>query len=525
MKKRGIWMLVFGLCVTSLFISFTSMATDLIYGRPSLGGVPLEPHGGGNSGRYQNLNLVYDTLVFADDDANLHPLLAKSWECSEDFREWTFYLREGVKFHNGKLLNAEAVKFSFDRILGIGTATVPEWRYLGRESEIQVIDDLTVRFVLPRPYPLFTTELVYACYAIVSPDEVKKYATDADPWAVEKFSYYGCGTGPFKFAEYIPGERLVLEKFDEYWGGVEGVKSAAKVDRLIMRIIPDATTRVILLQSGEVDIAEKIPVDSLAQLEGDPQIRVEYFPLIKDALLFINGSKPPFSNEKVRKAMAYAIDYDVIINVVERGRVLPMYGIVPKGMIGYDPKRFRYTRNLALARQLLEEAGYPDGFEATLIWASERRAEFDKEAVLIQEFLNEIGIKLTLQRLAYSAQLGKQKTGDFDLALMTFTAGTGDPSKIFDSYLPPDHPACTPQYSYRWVDSPEVVSEAIMYGVSIAEPEIRAKLYGFVDDLGMKHAVVIPLYQISIPFAIRQNVHGFLYDTLRRACFWKVWKD
>ncbi|MDD5220020.1 MAG: ABC transporter substrate-binding protein, partial [Candidatus Bipolaricaulis sp.] len=328
MKRSARMALVLLLSVTTaLAFVASAYATDLVYARPSLGTKFLDPHQGGNSGRYQNLNLVYDTLVFSDDNGTLYPLLAERWEASEDYTEWTFRLRSGIVFHDGTPLNAAAVKFSFDRIVGIGNHTVAQWRFLGKDSTIEVVDNLTVRFKLSKPFPLFLTEVVYACYGIISPTAVQQHATSADPWAAEYFSSNECGTGPFQFSEFVPGERLVLVKNPKYWGGVEGVKSAAKVDRLVMRIVPDATTRAILLQSGEVDIVEQLPVDLLGQLATVPGIKVEYFPLQNFASLHFNGGKAPFNNEKVRQAISHAIDIDAIINEVEKGHVLPMYGL------------------------------------------------------------------------------------------------------------------------------------------------------------------------------------------------------
>ncbi|MCX6093584.1 MAG: ABC transporter substrate-binding protein [Candidatus Bipolaricaulota bacterium] len=525
--KRSVRMalvLLLGVTTALAFVA-AAYATDLVYARPSLGTKFLDPHQGGNSGRYQNLNLVYDTLVFSDDGGTLYPLLAEWWEASEDYTQWTFQLRSGIVFHDGTPLNAAAVKFSFDRIVGIGNHTVAQWRYMGKDSTIEVVDDLTVRFKLSKPYPLFLTELVYACYGIISPTAVQQHATAADPWATEYFSSNECGSGPFQFAEYVPGERLILAKNTKYWGGVEGVKCAAKVDRLVMRIVPDATTRAIMLQSGEVDIAEQLPVDLLGQLATAPGIKVEYYPLQAFAEIQFNGGKAPFNNEKVRQAISHAIDVDSIINGVERGHVLPMYGVATQGMIGYDPTRQRPTYDVALAKQLLAEAGYPNGFDATLIWATERRAEFDLEAVLIQEYLGQIGIRLTLQSLAWSAELEKQLNADFDMSLMTMTSGTGDPSSIFDKYLAPPHPAAVGQYSFRWVDAPPIVAELVEYGTTIWDPATRQHLYAFLDAVGTAAAVNIPLYQIPVAFAMRSNVHGFVYDTLRRACFYFVSKD
>ncbi len=525
MKRRS-FLLVFLLILSVVsVVGASTYGTDLIYGRPSLGTKFLDPHQGGNSGRYQNLNLVYDTLVFPDSSGTIQGLLAQSWEASPDFRDWTFHLRSGVVFHDGTPLTAEAVKFSFDRIVGIGTHTVAAWRFLGPKSTIKVIDDLTVEFIMPDPQPLFLTELCYACYGIISPTAVRAHATQADPWATEYFSTHECGTGPFMYSEYVPSDRLVLAKFDNYWGGVPDVKSAAHVDRLIMRIVPDATTRAVMLQSGELDIAEKLPVDILASLEKVSGIQVEYYPLAAFAELQINCGKSPFDNEDVRKAISHAIDYDAIINGIEQGKVQPLAGLATRGMIGYDATRPRPSYDIDLAKQLMAKAGYANGFDATLIWATERRASFDSEAVLIQQDLAKIGIKLKLQQLAYSAELQKQHDGDFDMALMTYTAGTGDPSQIFDVYLPADNPGTSEEYSLRWNDAPAIVNVAIDYGLTIADPRTRGDLYGMLDDIGAQHAVAFPLYQIPVPFAMRSNVHGFKYTTVGRADFWDATKD
>jgi len=502
-------------------------STSVTYARSFLGLVPLDPHQAGNSGRYDNLNQVYDTLVFADDQGKIISNLAESWKVSKDFKEYTFVLRNGVKFHDGTPLTADAVKFSFDRIVGIGNHAVAQWLPLAKAgATVEATGELTLRFVFPDPYPLFMRELVYACYGIMSPTYVKKYATPEDPWAKERMAYDACGTGPFKFVEQVPKEKVVLERNLNYWAGEKGVVRGGKVmpqyDRLLLTLVPDPTTRRIMLEKGEIDIAGNLPTDVLEDLKKTPGITVINFPLLFTASIYINCSKKPFDDVRVRQALSYAIDYDKIIQDIERGIVLPLRGITPQGMMGYDPKRLRYKRDVAKARALLAAAGYPNGLSTTLIYSPDRRAEFEQEAVLIQSFMKDAGVDLKLQKMDYTAQMARQVAGGHDLAMMIFLAGTGDPSTLLHSYIPPDVPQGSPQYSFRWRN--DKVIDLLHKALNVPDSPRRAKMYAEVDDLGMKEAVAIPLYQIPASFAIRNSVTGFKYDTLRRAVLWEVRK-
>jgi peptide/nickel transport system substrate-binding protein len=514
-----------------VFLGFqaTVMAADVTinYSRSFYGTLPLDPHQAGNAGRYDNLNQVYDGLVFANDDGKIIPNLAESWTISKDWKEFNFVLRKGVKFHDGTPLNAEAVKFSFDRIVGIDNHAVAQWRPLAKAgAKIEATGEYSVRFTFPEPNPLFMRELVYACYGIVSPTYVKKYATSEDPWAKERMAYDACGTGPFKFVSHEPKQKIVLEKNPNYWAGekgkVKGGKLMPKYDRLILSVVTDPTTRRIMLEKGEIDFACDLPVDMIEDLKKVHGIKVVDFPLLWPTYTFMNCSKKPFDDVRVRQALSYAIDYDKIIKNIERGFVLPQHGLIPKGMMGHSLKRFRYSRDVAKAKKLLAEAGYFNGFSTTLIYSPERRTEFEQESVLIQSFLKDIGVDVKIEKMAYTAQLARQVAGNFDLAMMHFMAGTGDPSMLCNNYLPPDVPHGSPQYSFRWRN--ERVIELLHKGITIPDSPEREKIYAEVDDIGIREAAFIPLYQILKSIAMRGNVSGLKYDTLRRAVIWEVVK-
>ena len=524
--KKIIMILVF---VVFFGIQSGAIAANITinYSRSFYGTLPLDPHQAGNAGRYDNLNQVYDGLVFADDEGKIIPNLAESWTISKDWKEYNFVLRKGVKFHDGTPLNAEAVKFSFDRIVGIDNHAVAQWRPLAkRGAKAEVTGEYSLKFTFPEPYPLFMRELVYACYGIVSPTYVKKYATAEDPWAKERMAYDACGTGPFKFVEHEPKQKIVLEKNPNYWAGEKGIvkegKRMSRYDRLILSVVADPTTRRIMLEKGEIDIACDLPVDMIEDLKKVKGIKVVDFPLLWPTWVFMNCLKKPFDDVRVRQALSYAIDYDKIIKDIERGFVLPLHGLIPKGMMGYNPKRFRYYRDVAKAKKLLVEAGYPNGFSTTLIYSPERRTEFEQESVLIQSFLKDIGVDVKIEKMAYTTQLARQVAGNFDLAMMHFMAGTGDPSMLCNNYLPPDVPHGSPQYSFRWRN--ERVIELLHKGITIPDSPEREKIYAEVDDIGIREAAFIPLYQILKSIAMRGNVSGLKYDTLRRAVIWEVLK-
>jgi len=231
----------------------------IIYGRPQVG--QMDPSISGKSESVENMSLVYNTLVTLDRNGKVIPDLAESWEISPDYKTYTFHLRKGVKFHDGTTFTAHAVKFTMDRILRANRTTFGNYLKYGNPNSCTIIDDYTIKIDLNKPFPIFMVDLTIASYLIVSPDYVKKHAPADDPDAFKWMSHHACGTGPFKLVEWTEGQRLVFEKFDDYWGGPEGGKNAAKVDKVIYKVVQDPSTARLMLEKGDVDIVEKLTVD------------------------------------------------------------------------------------------------------------------------------------------------------------------------------------------------------------------------------------------------------------------------
>ncbi len=466
---------------------------------------------------------MYERVVeyAAPGSGQSRPLLAEKIEQLDEVT-WLVRIKKGVKFHHGRELTAEDVYSQ----IGWGLKTPQGWRAIRHRSCLDLIkgmdlvDKYTLKFTLKQPSVLFPTySLMWSLNGGAEPPElVEKYG--------KSFTNNPVGTGPFKFVEQVPKEKIILEKNPNYWGGEEGKikdgKRMPKYDRLLLTVVPDPTTRRIMLEKGEIDIAGGLPTDVVEDLKKVPDIKVVTFPLLYFSTIYMNCSKKPFDDLRVRQALAYAVDTDMIIRDIERGMVLPSYGTIPKGMLGYDEKRLRYKRDVQRAKKLLAEAGYPNGFSTSLIYSPERRSEFEQESVLIQSFFKEIGVDVRIEKMAYTAQLARQVAGTHELTLMTLLAGTGDPSSLNDYYFPAEIAGTSPNYSFRWKN--DRVIELLNKGMTLPDSPERAKIYSEIDDIGMKEAVTIPLYQMSSPYAVRNNVSGLKYDTLRRIVLWEVVK-
>ncbi len=395
------------LATVGLLFSTHALAEEKIitYARPLVG--PMDPATSGDSEGVQNMSLVYNALVMLDREGRVIPDLAESWEVSPDYKDFTFHLRKGVKFHDGTSFNAQAVKFSYDRMLRVNRTTYGNYLKFADKNSCEVVDDSTLKIHLIKPYPIFLVDAVTAAYFIVSPDFIKKHATADDPEALKFMPDHACGTGPFKLVEYTQGERLVFEKNSEYWGGSKGGKTTPKVDKVIYRIVGDPSTATLMLEKGDADIAEKLTVEQFEKLKSASGLKVMSFSTPKVVYITMDTSKPPYNDMKVRQAIFYAINDDEIIKYIERGNVKRMHGLIPEGIMGHNPNLPLYDFNVDKAKELMKASAYPNGFTTDLIFALERRPEFEQVTAYIQAYLKKIGITANIQKMAFDTQIAR----------------------------------------------------------------------------------------------------------------------
>jgi peptide/nickel transport system substrate-binding protein len=292
---------------------------------------------------------LFDSLVGRAAAGRIVPELAEAWKLLDD-TTWQFRLRRGVVFHDGEPFNAEAVRFTVQRVLDPEQKS-PNRATIGEITRVDVVDDLTVNLVTKQPYAPLLNRLID--FPILPP----KYTAEKGNAA---FALRPVGTGPFRFVALVKDEHLTVEAFDKHWRGAPGLR------RIVFRPIPEPFTRAAALRNGEVDLITTVPPSLARELERLSGLRVQRVPSTWQIYLGLNGLRTPLSDVRVRQALNYATDVDAIIKNVLDGNGRRLDGPYTPNVFGYDASVKGYRPDAARARRLLAEAGYPDGLDVTL---------------------------------------------------------------------------------------------------------------------------------------------------------------
>lgn len=328
---------------------------------------------------------LYDSLVWVDNSGKLVPALAESWEVSDDGTEYTFKLRAGVVFHNGEPFTADSVITSWER------GKRPEMQFGDRWTIVQSvekIDELTVKLTTETANPLLLRTIA-SNWAMVPPQYIAEVGD-------EGFNAKPVGTGPFMFEEWVKEDRIVFKANPNYWQ-----PGFPKVETLIFRPIPESSTRVAAIQTGEIDIAPRLSSEEAGTLEGQPGVQIIRYPVDRVYYITFNnltsGKGQPTENVKVRQALNYAVDRQAIIDSLFDGAAKLSTGFVTPTNLGYNDSLTPYPYDPERARALLAEAGYPDGFEMGFACPSGAYTNFEQVCEAIQGYLEEIGVRTELQ--------------------------------------------------------------------------------------------------------------------------------
>jgi len=439
------------------------------------------------------IRLITETLVDADyQTGELIPLLVERWESTPDATTWTLYLRQGVKFHDGTAFNATAVKFTLERLLDPKTGGAAASAY----SMIKSIDvkDTYTAVIKTDPYAPFMRLLWYAPSSIVSPSQVKRLG--------DTFSQQLAGTGPYKLVEYVRGDHIKLTANDQYWGG------KPKIDTVIVKPIPESGARLMALESGTVDFVYAVPPPDIPRLEKNPDIQLIYGIPTRAMHVTLNTKWGPLKDVKVRQALNYAVDKNAINERIFKGRAQVMdapindrsFGYAKVGPYAYDPVK---------AKQLLKDAGYPDGFEVTLRYGMGRWLMGDEVVEAVASYLSQVGIKVKVEPLEWAAIQAKnaltvdksdmqlQFTGlggvtlDADRSLNELTKAAWPPSGLEPTFYE------NPQYDQLYFKARTTI-----------DPEARKALYKDAMQIAWNDAPRIFLYFEPQVYAARKTVHG-----------------
>ena len=425
----------------------------------------LDPHQGKETPAVQVNTQIFDTLVTVDPETNeVVPQIAESWEQTDD-QTYVFKIREGIKFHDGSDLTAEDVKFSLDHTVTVKTTA---------------------------PYAPTLRNLAIPFAAIVP-----KAVVEADENA---FIQNPVGSGPYKFVEWNHGDHVTLKAFDDYYAG------KPETENLIMKVIPETSQRTIALETGEVDLAYDLAVNDIPKVNSDDKLTVYEIPSLTCWYVSMNMNKKPFDNPKVREAMSMAIDRQTIIDTINAGSGQTADAIIAPAVFGYystGVKEYNPTK----AKELLAEAGYPNGFSTTL-WVNDNQSRIEM-CQAMQAMLLEVGVQCNLEVLEFGSFISRTTAGDHDLAYFGWTTSSGDADY---SYYSLEHSTQQGAAGNRSFLADPDVDKLIEEARSNTNEEERKELY---KELAIKLDEInnnIPVYYSSINVGANKKVEGFVMD-------------
>lgn len=465
---------------------------------------------------------IFDQLAEQDEKQRLQPGLALSWRTIDD-TTWEFKLRPGVKFHDGSPLTPEDIIFSIDRADKVANSPSALSIYTKEVKDIIVVDPLTIRIRTHNPYPLLVEDL--SNIAIQS----KKAAEGKTTEDFNKGNA-AIGTGPFRFVKWVPGNRLVLERNDEYWGK----KPAWK--RVTIRPITSAASRLAALLAGDVDFIEDVPSTDIKSLQANPKVTLAQ--AVSNRVIFLHmdtnrdqtpwafdkSGKPldknPLKDLRVRKAMSKAINRQAIVDRIMEGVAIPAGQLLPDGFFGvshnlkveaYDPEG---------AKKLLAEAGYPQGFRITLHGPNNRYINDSRICEAVAQMLSRVGIDTKVETMPQNIFFSRASKYDFSLMLVGWGSGTGEASSPLKSLLATVSkekgmgPSNRGRYSNPDLDA--VLEQAL---ATIDAPK-REALLQRATELGINDLGIIPLhYEVStwgmrkgLTFRANSNQYTLAFD-------------
>ena len=359
----------------------------------------LDPNNSMNDCSMRVTTNVFDTLVRMDEHFKAQPCIAESWTISDDGTEYTFKIRGDVKFHNGDLLTVDDVVFSIDRGINSPKAS-PSY---GKVAGVEKVDDQHVKVILKAPY---NQAQILANLALpFGPIMSKSYVESVGD---EEFARKPMGTGPYKFVEWVKGEKVILEANEDYFMGAPSIKHVELVT------IADTSAALLNLESGDIDAYCDIQTSDYGLAQSNPDIKIVEGNALGYEFLQFNTKKAPFDNVKVRQAVAYALDKDAMLQGINDGIGTKLDTVVLEDAIGYTDKITKYDYNLEKAKALLAEAGYPDGFTCDIHVISDLYAKY---AQVLQSSLLEIGIKAEIKQEELSAYKVTTGGGNYDMAI------------------------------------------------------------------------------------------------------------
>ncbi|PYZ99061.1 glutathione ABC transporter substrate-binding protein [Alteribacter lacisalsi] len=462
----------------------------------------LDPHTSNDVPSGQMQTQIYETLTKFDENMELEPYLAESWEDVEE-DVWRFELVEGVTFHDGSEFNAEVVEANIERILDeeIGS---PRAILFDVIEEITVVDDYTIEFRTEVPFAPLPSHFAHYASSIISKESIEgDYAAMEDDGAQpgEYINDNPYGTGFFEFEERASGDFSKAVRFEDYWG------ENAKVDSVELRVMPESSSRIGELTNGGIHIGDPLEANDINRVEGTDDVGYFMTEGASISYLGFNMEKEPFDDARVRRALSLALDTESMVDSILEGTGERANGPINQTQFGYNEDIPVVEQNLEEARELLAEAGYEDGFETTL-WTNDS-AEREQIAQVAQANFEEIGVDVTIEVVEWGAYLDATGAGEHDMFILGLSLGTGDADYPMHMLFHSENAGPTGNRSFMRDET----FDDLLYQARIEQDEdARLDLYTEAVEYLQEEAPMAFLYHPAQIMGVHDSVEGYWAD-------------
>lgn len=434
---------------------------------------------------------IYDTLIKQGNDLELEPALATSWELIDE-NLYEFTLRDDVVFHNGEAFTADDVEFTIRRALDSPSIS----HIVGSvdPESIEIVDEYTIRIGTTDTFGPFLTHLAHPAVAILNQEAVEEAGEDYGTTSA-------VGTGPFRFVEWVSDSHVTAERFDDYWGEPAGVS------QITFRTINDATTRLIELETGNVDIAYDISPADLPSVEANADLTLVNTPNLGAEYLGLSlHNDTPLRDVRVRQAISHAIDVQAIVDTVYLGVGELMTGPINELVFGYNDSLEAIPYDLETSRELLADAGYEGGGFTLSLYVGDNNPERIRVSQVVQEALSQIGITVEVQQLEWGTFLDSAARGEPDMFLLGWTTVTTDADY---GLFPLFHSSSFGAPGNRTFYQNDRVDELLELGRFTSDSDLRLEYYFEAQEIIHDEVPWVFLQTRQNVTAIRNWVEGF----------------
>ncbi len=450
---------------------------------------------------------IMEPLVRVDSTGTkIEPSLAESWDVSEDEMVYTFHMRPNIKFHDGTDMTMDDVVYSLMRARDTG---LWNWSLANTES-IEAVDESTVQITLAEKSAEFLAGLALFSNGIFPQ---AAYEAAGSP---EEFFKKPIGTGPFMVDDWVVGEYIVLKKNPNYWEMGEDGQPLPYLDEVRLTQVPEDSTRVLQVQSGEIDATDAVAFSQVEQLKSDPVATLKTWPSTQSYYIFLNHRVAPFDDVKVRQALNYAADKQAMINVVLSGNGEIATTFMPKGSLCWDPNAAGFPYDLEKAKQLIAESSYPDGHSGAKIEVPSGRAIGRDQATMLQDMWSKIGINVEVNEVE-----GGLLSEEFRSETFESISGYQWTNDVIDPAQQVAWMVVDPAIHSGWVN--ERAIELTKAAAIELDPEKRCEMYAEIQQLFNDDAVTLLLYHTPFTTFINKNVNGFYQIPLGWLVFKSTW--